>query len=58
MLAPVTTARPLNARWQQTAVYKRAATLLVLCATLAAAEGFVEIRRWGREKLAFEPLCP
>lgn len=35
MLAPVTNARPLNARWQQTAVYKRAATLLVLCATLA-----------------------
>src|SRR5215213_9977523 len=27
--------------------------LLVLCATLAAAEDFVEIRRWGREKLAF-----
>ena len=27
--------------------------LLVLCATLAAAEDFVEIRRWGREKLPF-----
>jgi predicted transposase YbfD/YdcC len=27
--------------------------LLVLCATLAAAEDFVEIRRWGREKLTF-----
>ncbi len=25
--------------------------LLVLCATLAAAEDFVEVRRWGREKL-------
>jgi predicted transposase YbfD/YdcC len=27
--------------------------LLVLCATIAAAEDFVEIRRWGREKLTF-----
>jgi predicted transposase YbfD/YdcC len=27
--------------------------LLILCATLAAADNFVEIRRWGREKLAF-----
>ena len=27
--------------------------LLVLCATLAAAEDFVEVRRWGREKLVF-----
>ena len=27
--------------------------LLVLCATLAGAEDFVEIRLWGREKLAF-----
>lgn len=27
--------------------------LLVLCATLASAEDFVEIRRWGREKLEF-----
>jgi predicted transposase YbfD/YdcC len=27
--------------------------LLVLCATLAGAEDFVEIRHWGREKLAF-----
>ena len=27
--------------------------LLILCATLAAAEDFVEIRRWGREKLPF-----
>jgi len=27
--------------------------LLVLCATLAAAEDFIEIQRWGREKLAF-----
>ncbi len=27
--------------------------LLVLCATLAAAEDFVEMRRWGREKLEF-----
>ncbi len=27
--------------------------LLVLCATLAGAEDFVEVRLWGREKLAF-----
>lgn len=27
--------------------------LLVLCATLAAAEDFVEVRRWGQEKLGF-----
>lgn len=27
--------------------------LLVLCATLAAAEDFVEVRRWGEEKVAF-----
>lgn len=27
--------------------------LLVLCATLAAAEDFVEVRRWGEEKLDF-----
>ncbi len=27
--------------------------LLVLCATIAAAEDFVEVRRWGREKLTF-----
>jgi predicted transposase YbfD/YdcC len=27
--------------------------LLILCATLAAAEDFVEIRRWGQEKLSF-----
>ena len=27
--------------------------LLVLCATLAGAEDFVEIRLWGRQKLAF-----
>ena len=27
--------------------------LLVLCATIAAAEDFVEVQRWGREKLAF-----
>ena len=27
--------------------------LLVLCGTLSMAENFVEIRRWGREKLGF-----
>ena len=27
--------------------------LVVLCATIAAAEDFVEVRRWGCEKLAF-----
>lgn len=27
--------------------------LVVLCATIAAAEDFVEVRRWGREKLTF-----
>ena len=27
--------------------------LLVLCATLAGAEDFVEMRLWGREKLTF-----
>jgi hypothetical protein len=27
--------------------------LLVLCATLAGAEDFIEVRLWGREKLAF-----
>ena len=27
--------------------------LLVLCATLAGAEDFVEIRQWGRQKLEF-----
>jgi hypothetical protein len=27
--------------------------LLVLCATIAAAEDFVEVQRWGREKLSF-----
>jgi hypothetical protein len=27
--------------------------LLILCATLAGAEDFVEIRQWGRQKLDF-----
>ena len=31
--------------------------LLVLCATLAAAENFVEVRRWGEEKLDFYARC-
>lgn len=31
--------------------------LLVLCATLAAAEDVVEIRRWGRETLTFCAGC-
>ena len=27
--------------------------LLVLCATLAGTHGFVDVRLWGKEKLAF-----
>lgn len=33
--------------------------LLVLCATLAEAEDFVEVRHWGRQKLDFlRGCCP